>query len=314
MKLSSLVAFRNNLESLIPIDSAPFVHEKLAPILHEVKTGEFQAPDATQQLEQDYKNILERITDFEITMDRVREAIDQTIQHLEASYYESSEILYQHMMEHDTVEHTLSRRFALTETAKNFITARVQMHGNWQHAGMIIRPGHEEWITMLVGCDPLYLVDNNTELLEPAVLRFNDQYQRRLRTYAVSEQNNSSPLRSLPDGQFAYCLAYNFFNFKPESVIVDYLTDLYKKLKPGAQAAFTFNDGDLSGAVDLAERHYAFYTPGRKIYQHIQDLGFVIKQKYIIDAACVWVEIQKPGELVSLRGGQSLAEVVPKIK
>lgn len=311
MKLSDLVAYRNNLESMIPIDSAPFVHERLAPILHEVKTGEFQASDATEQLERDYANILDRITDFEITVDRVRESIDQTILHLEASYYAESDVLYEHMMEHDSASHTLSRQFALDEKARNFITARVQMHGNWQHAGMIIRPGHEDWITMLVGCDPLYLVDTDLNLLQPAVLRFNDQYQRRLRTYAVTERNNPTPLMSLPDQQFAYCLAYNFFNFKTESVIKSYLTDLYQKLKPGGQVAFTFNDGDLSGAVALAERHYAFYTPGRKIYQHITDLGFVIKQRYTIDAACVWVELQKPGTLTSLRGGQALAEIVP---
>lgn len=312
MKLSTLVAFRNNLESMIPVDSAPFVHEKLAPILHAVKTGEFQLPDATEQLEKDYKNILDRISDFELTIEQICQEIDQTIVHLEAAYYNESEILYQQMMDYDSHQHTLSRRFALTDAVKNFIIARIQLQGNWQHAGMIIRPGHEDWIDMLVGCDPLYLVDNHVELLQPAVLRFNDQYQRRLRTYVADERNGPGVLDLLPDEQFAYCLAYNFFNFKPESVILEYLTEIYQKLKPGGTAAFTFNDGDRSGAVDLAERHYAFYTPGRKIYRHISQLGFTVRQKYTIDAAGVWVEIQKPGELQSLRGGQSLAEIIPK--
>jgi SAM-dependent methyltransferase len=312
MKLSSLVAYRNNLESMVPVDSAPFVHEKLAPILHEVKTGVFQTPEIAEQLERDYKNILDQIVNFEDTVDRVRAEIDQTIVHLEAGYYRASDLLYNDMMDHDSIQHILNRRFVIDTATKNFITARIQLHGKWQHAGMIIRPGHEDWIDLLVGCDPLYLVDTDEDLLQPAVLRFNDQYQRRLRTYVVNERTDQPVLQTLPDAQFAYCLAYNFFNFKPESVILDYLTDIYQKLKPGGSAAFTFNDGDRSGAVDLAERHYSFYTPGKKIYHHINQLGFTIQQKYTVDAACVWVEVQKPGLLTSFRGGQALAEIVPK--
>jgi len=312
MKLSTLVSFRNNLQSLIPVDSAPFVHKQLATLVHTVKAAEFQNPALTEQLESDYNKIVDNITEFEETVLKITEAIDGTIAHFETSYYNDSKILYAEMMDHDSVGHILNRRFTLSEAAEEFISARIQLHGLWQHAGMIIRPGHEDWIDMLVGCDPLYLVDTSLALVEPAVLRFNDQYKRRLRTYVSHEELGANVLRELPDSQFAYCLAYNFFNFKPEHVIFLYLDDVFKKLKPGGEFAFTFNDGDRAGAVRLAEQNYSFYTPGNKIYAHAKKLGFVVHQTYDINQACTWVELHKPGTLESLRGGQSLAEVVPK--
>lgn len=312
MKLSSLVAYRNHLESMLPIDTAPLAHDRLAPVLHRVETDDFQSPELTNQLKLDYAAVIDQLSQFEDTVVKVQAAIDQTVALLETSYFQESSVLYQQMMDHDSVSHILNRRFAITESTRNFVTARIQLNGDWQHAGMIVRPGREDWIDLLVGCDPLYLVDTDLNLLQPAVLRFNDQYQRRLRTYAVNERNTDSVLGQLPDAQFAFCLAYNFFNFKPIQVINQYLTELYHKLKPGGTLAFTFNDGDRAGAVELAERHYSFYTPGRMVYQHIHQLGFVIKQQYKMDEAVSWVEVQKPGELTSIRGGQSLAEIHTK--
>lgn len=311
MKLSALVAYRNKLASMTPIDTAPLVHENIAPILHEVKVNEFQSPDITDQLERDYFNIVDSFSNFENTVERVKEAIDLMIRHLEVEYYQESRSLYNDMMAYDSVEHILSRIPNITDSAKSFLTARIQMHGDWRHAGMIIRPGREDWINMLVGCDPLYLVDTDLELIEPAGLRFNELYRRRLRTYAVNELTEDHPLKDLPDDQFAFSLAYNFFNFKPIFIIENYLRDLYQKTKPGGTVAFTFNDCDRPGGVDLAERHFMYYTPGHVIQQCLNDLGFQITQRYHIDAACTWLEVKKSGELSSLRGGQSLARIIP---
>lgn len=312
MKLSRLVAYRNHLESLLPIDTAPLAHDRLAPVLHRIETDDFQSPELTNQLKLDYTAVIDQLSQFEDTVVKIQAVIDQTVALLETSYFQESSVLYQQMMDHDTVTHVLDRRFALDEPTRNFVTARIRLNGDWQHAGMIVRPGREDWIDLLVGCDPLYLVDTDQDLLQPAVLRFNDQYQRRLRTYTVNERNTGAVLQQLPDSQFAFCLAYNFFNFKPLEVITQYLSELYHKIKPGGCLAFTFNDGDRAGAVELAERHYAFYTPGRMVYQHLRQLGFVVKQQYKIDAAVSWVEVQKPGVLSSLRGGQSLAQIHTK--
>lgn len=309
MLLSELIAYKTRLERMLPLDTAPLMHDKLAPLLHEVVENSIQFPDLTDQLQDQYNQLQQGLARFEIAADSVCDELLNLIQQYEKSYFESSHNLYTQMMEHDSVDHILSRRFNLTDHAVNFLQARIGAHSDWQHAGMIIRPGHEEWVTQMVGCDPLYLVDTSAELIEPAVLRFNDQYQRRLRTYVVNEAVDAPILERLPNSQFAYCLIYNFFHYKPLEIVQSYLRELWQKLKPGGEIGFTFNNCDTAGATALAERSFMCYTPGRLIMSYAAELGFELRQRYQIDAACTWVELRKPGNLESLRGGQSLAKI-----
>lgn len=312
MLLSELIAYKTRLERMLPLDTAPLMHNKLAPMLHEITENSIQFPELTDRLQAQYNQLQSVLSEFETTADRVGDELLELIQQYEKSYFESSTALYAQMMEYDSDEHILSRRFNLTDHAANFLRARIGAHSDWRHAGMIVRPGHEEWITQLVGCDPLYLVDTRLELVEPAVLRFNDQYQRRLRTYAVNETADAFILEDLPDSQFAYCLVYNFFHYKPLEIVQTYLKEIWQKLKPGGEFAFTFNNCDTAGATELAERSFMCYTPGRLVMQHAADLGFELRQRYQIDSACTWVELRKPGSLQSLRGGQALARINAK--
>lgn len=312
MKLSSIIAYKNHLDENTPSNGVVIAHDKLAPLLHAVKTNEIQLTHLVDKLSQDYKNVLGSIDHFERTIEDIKEEISYLIQQMEPAQFAESLRLYTQEMVHDSVEYILNRRIEITEDVASYVAGRIQAHGSWQHAGMIIHPGHEEWITYLVGHDPLYLVAPQMELLEPAVLRFNDQYQRRLRTYAAPESLDHAMLENLPNEQFAFCLVYNFFNYKPQELIDQYLTEIYSKLKPGGTVAFTFNDCDQSGGAYLAERSFMCYTPGRRVFAHAQSIGFRVRQKYRMTSSCTWVELQRPGELTSLKGGQSLAKVVYK--
>lgn len=312
MKLSSVVAYKNHLDDITPLDTAGLTYDKLGPVLHSVQTSEVQFDNLTKMLDDDYHSVIQSVNKFEQSIDLIKDDLDLTIAQIEPSYYAESFRLYSQEMVYDTPEYILNRRFEITPDAAEFLNARIQGHGSWQHAGMIIRPGREDWIKHLVGCDPLYLVDQHAELLEPAVLRFNDQYQRRLRTYVVNESVDSLILDKLPDQQFAYCLVYNFFNYKPIEIIRTYLTEIYKKLKPGGTLAMTINDCDREGGVKLAERNFTCYTPGRTIIEYAKSLGFEVRQSFRIDLATTWIELQRPGQLVSIRGGQSLAKILYK--
>jgi predicted methyltransferase len=107
-------------------------------------------------------------------------------------------------------------------------------------------------------------------------------------------------------------LVYYFFNFKPIEIIRAYMTEIYVKLKPGGTFAMTFNDCDRSGGVDLAERSFACYTPAHAVLSAATTAGFELHQSFKIDAANTWLEFRRPGQLTSLRGGQTLATVMPK--
>jgi hypothetical protein len=310
MKLSDIIAYRNQLDEATPLNGVLVAHDRLAPVLHTVKSNDIQLTHLVDRLSQDYKNVLGSIDHFERTIDDIKDEISYLIQQMEPAYLAESYRLYSQEMIHDTAEYILNRRIEITPDVAGYIAARIQAHGDWHHAGMIIHPGHEEWITYLVGHDPLYLVAPMPELLDPAVLRFNDQYQRRLRTYTVTESVDSPILEYLPNSQFGFCLVYNFFNYKPLEIVNQYLTEIYQKLKPGGVVAFTFNDCDHSGAAALAERNFMCYTPGRLVLAHAQALGFQVRQRYRMNSSTTWIELQRPGQLTSLRGGQSLAKVV----
>ena len=177
----------------------------------------------------------------------------------------------------------------------------------------MIRPGKEDWIQNLVACDPLYLVDLEMDLLEPVMSRFNPDYQRRLRPYLIRDDSDKI-LGSIPDGQIGFCLVYYFFNFKPFEVVRSYLEEIHQKLKPGGSLAFTFNNCDRSGAIELVEKNFMCYTPGKLLLTMCESLGYQVRHTYQLDNASTWVELTKPGTLTSLRGGQSLARIVAKSK
>lgn len=310
MKLSDIIAYKNHLDEMTPLNGVLGAHDRLAPVLHTVKSNDIQLTHLVDRLSQDYKNVLGSIDHFEHTVEDIKDEISHLIQQMEPAYHAQSLRLYSQEMIYDSAEYILNRRIEITPDVAGYITARIQAHGDWHHAGMIIHPGHEEWITYLVGHDPLYLVAPMSELLDPAVLRFNDQYQRRLRTYTVSESADNAILEHLPNDQFGFCLVYNFFHYKPLEIVNQYLTEIYQKLKPGGVVAFTFNDCDHAGAVALAERSYMCYTPGRTVLAHADSVGYQTRQRYRINNSTTWIELKKPGQLSSLRGGQSLAKVL----
>jgi len=314
MKLSKLVAHLNNLDSMQSLSMQEHVRLALLPQVHVIKNHEIKFPDLFQQLEQDYENIQTHIDLFSQRIQQIKQEIKTLVEQQEHHYFAESYKLYEAMMEQDSNEYILQRRPALSEESRNFIDGRIRRHGDWHHCGMILRPGQEDFLTSLVALDPLYVVDVDHELMEPFVNSFNPVYRTRLRTYAVQESIDANMFDQIPNNQFAFVLAYNYFNYKPLELIRRILQEIYAKLKPGGTLAFTFNDCDRYGAVELVERSFMCYTPGRLLLSAAEAMGYEIKQTFIIDSACTWVEISKPGTLTSLRGGQSLAKLVAKSK
>ena len=74
----------------------------------------------------------------------------------------------------------------------------------------------------------------------------------------------------------------------------------------------TFNNCDHADGVKLAERAFATYTPSRRIREIATEFEYRITMFYEINTAVTWLELKKPGELTSLRGGQALARIVAR--
>lgn len=310
MKLSEIIAYKNLLDDSTPLDTTPIAHDKLSPILNMIKSHEVQFPAITEELDRDYKRVLRDLDNFDQSIERIKTAILDQVKKNEEVYYKESTEFYNRELTHESAKYILDRKLPMFKEVREILNARVTAFSDWHYAAMIIRPGHEDWINHLVSCDPLYLVDHSEELLEPAILRFNDQYRRRLRTYVIEESIKSNIFEKFPDNQFGYCLIYNFFNYKPIEIIEAYLAELFNKLKPGGTVAMTFNDCDRASGIDLFERNFMSYTPGREVIARAESLGYIVSYNFRTDFSNTWLELQRPGKLTSIKGGQSLSQIM----
>jgi SAM-dependent methyltransferase len=119
-------------------------------------------------------------------------------------------------------------------------------------------------------------------------------------------------LATMPDNQFGLCLAFNFFEFTPIEVLEQYLKNIFNKLRPGGILAMTFNDCDRAHCVALVEKNFCFYTPGQRVKATAKSIGYRQIFSWTDMGNLTWLELRKPGELESIRGGQTLAKIVNK--
>lgn len=313
MKLSTLIHYLSNLDKHTPDDTPVVVSKTIGHSLHEVQHNDIQFPLLTQELGNRYHAVLTAFDQYLGTLDQVKREVQAVIETLEPRYFRDSYSLYEDELRSDRPDHILARSPVLTSEAIAYLGGRIRRFGDWRYPGMIVRPGDESWVEDLVACDPLYIVDTNQDLMEPIKKRFNPIYVNRLRFYVIQESTRGNMFYKLPQSQIGYCLIYNFFNYKPMEMINHYLEEIFRLIKPGGTVSFTFNNCDLPGGVELFERRFMCYTPGKLLLAMCERLGYEIQHTYQIDSASTWVELKKPGELTSLRGGQTLAKVVPKI-
>lgn len=310
MKLSDLIAYRNILRETSAVDIGKSTDLNLQKISHLVATNAIQLPDFLESIKKQQHIIQKNFEDFENTLDQLRAYIDTQISQQESVCLAESYRLYEEEMCHETSTYILKRTSPMSPESRIALQTRLLNYTDWQHAGMIIRPALESFVFDMVSLDPLYIVDENYELLEPLILKFPEQYQRRLRPYIINERSCEPMLSKIPDSQFGLCLVYNLFNFRPLEIIKQYLTEIYQKLKPGGVLIMTFNDCDREKAVMLVESSFACYTPGELVKNLAQSLNYEILYSWHDNGPSTWLELRKPGTLTTLRGGQSFAKVV----
>jgi hypothetical protein len=312
MKLSDLINYQMELEAMSAVSVGQQADIDLEKITYLVGHQPIQLAEHANTLQSRHKEIQQAFDTFETNLIELKSELKQLIETTEKPWFAESYRLYEQEMINESTEYILNRRPEITAETERFYCTRIMRYNSWHHPAMIIRPGRESYINHMLASDPLYLVDESHDLLQPAVSQFNEQYQQRLRTYAINERNSEEILGKLPNGQFGLVLSYNFFNFRPFEVIRTYLTEIYQKLRPGGVLVMTFNDCDRAKGVMLVEQHFCCYTPGYLVRELAQSLGYHITFSWTDQGPTTWMELQKPGNLVSLRGGQTLAKIIPK--
>lgn len=312
MKLSDLVALRNNLNDR-PISAVDFATaQALSHLQSVIPDTELISNKFSETLGKNLNNITQSIQDLGQTLEELKTFVQEQITEQERHWFQESYKLYEGLMSLETNKEILNRRLSITgENTKHssyqseaILRGRLSGYSDWRFPALVIRPGLENFINEMVGYDPIYIVDQNSDLLKPCINTFPKQYQNRLRPYLLNDRTDGPILDKIPDNQFGLCLIYNYLNYRPLEVIRRYLAEIHEKLRPGGICLMTINDCDLPQAVMLVERNYACYTPGYLVRELIKSLGFNITSTWGDDGPSVWLEIRKPGVLDSIRGSQ----------
>lgn len=313
MKLSELVGYLNLLEgpSVDPDISSGI--QQLLGVVHTVANYRVQIDQLSEILAQDAVNVQHAHNKFLATFTGLKDQLRQLIAERQSAMLAESQRLYEQEMIFETADWIKKRKFQATNEDLIELHSLIRQYGDWRLPGMIIRPFGETFLEEMVPLDPLYLVDTMQELLDPCVQQFTPDYQRRLRVYVVNDYHHAMPLQNLPDNQFGFIFAYNFLNYKPIGVIERYLRDFAAKLRPGGCAVFTYNDCDRAQGVGLAEKSFMCYTPGTMVKNMVLAAGLEIEQHRLAQYDLSWMLVRRPGDLVSYRGSQTLAKIMPKI-
>lgn len=312
MKLSDLVDYKNLIDEFDLSEAQTEASRKFTAFSHQVINHGLQFNRYSHEIAQNSESIRQAFGAFGDTIDRIKLHLDQLINEQRPERYRESLRWFEFESIYETNDYILNRKLHLDAVDLEALQGRVLRYTDWRLPGLCFRPGRENWVEQLVPLDPLYLVDINNELLAPAIEKFHPDYQRRLRVYTVKEKLNEPILTKLPNNQLGYVFAFNWFNFKPMQIIEQYLKELLLKLRPGGVMLMTFNDCDYAHGVALAEKNFMCYTPGAALAQRAEAIGFDVIHRYKGSGDVAWLELQRPGNIETIRGGQTMAKIMRK--
>ena len=320
MNFTELIRLDNYLQTLSIRDIQQDSSHRFDTIMHKSDVPLANIDSIFRSALSDSNNKLQETFDhFEQNLNLFKHAVKTKIEKEGPSWLQQSYIRYEQQLETrlnqlpEAINLHKNKPMVLDTELEQMLRTRVGYYNSWLYPAMIIHPMLEPFIHDMLANDPLYVVDESRYLLDPVLKQFNHAYQSRLRSYVIEESFDYPLLEFIPAGQLGFCLAYNYLNYKPFEILKKYIEEIYKKLAPGGVFAFTFNDCDRYQAIQLVEQEITCYTPGSLVLGWIEYVGFELIYRYEDDNhPSSWIELRKPGQLSSLRGGQSLAKILPK--
>jgi len=312
MKLSDIVARLNLLDSLDVATECATATGTVNHIAYAVTEHAGPYQTARDDIIKTHNELINNIAKFSAQVERLKQNLKDEIAQHEQEYLSNSLRVYREELKFNDADVILGRRMRIDSDDDIRLRTHLKNLTDWRIPGMIIRPGLETYIEDMVPLDPLYVVDHDPELMRPAINKFTPEYQRRLREYVINDWADGPVLGKLPNNQFGAIFAYHYFNHKPMPIICKFLNEFYEKLRPGGSVIMTYNNCDLAHGVIRSEHVWMLYTPRRLIEQHAVSIGFELTEAYDGKGDVSWLEFRKPGDIASIRGGQTLAKVLVK--
>jgi len=308
MALYNLVKLRHSLVNAVSIEAAQTCLSNLRNQINSITDQVEHIGTADQeyinQLVDEYDQIMARVTATEQSVTNKLHEIDQTIKEIThklfANNYELEEL-------YGSVEQVREvRRISVHDDVKQIILQRILLHTGWKYPALEIGCRDGEWTEHLVAADPLYVIDRQQEFLDSTASKFNARYQERLRRYLFKDTN----LDFLPQEQFGFIFSWGYFNFVSVDTMTQLLKEIMKLLRPGGVFLFSYNDGDTVSGAGMAENFARSYMPKSILIPLCQSLGFKILKEFDFDDIS-WIEIQRAGELSTVKAHQVMGKILP---
>jgi len=294
------------------------INSQLSAMQTDLATNDFDIDNIKSVINGKHLEILKILEDIDDNLNTFKQGLQQTVEELAIPYYAKSEIAYKQHLE----MHPKDRRLRLrannllhNDKTKQVLFDTIDTYISSQYAALQISPGYGDVTEHILAGTPLYIADDDEEVLTHFTGEFfNETMQRRTLFYTIDD-NNDNPLGELPQDQIGFCVIVDYFNFKTVAVIEKYLQSLYNVLRPGGVVIFTFNNCDYPKAIDKVDEMYYCYTTGSEMQNLCKKLGYEIIKLIARDYdelqnGISWLEIKKPGELSTIRAGQGLAQIM----
>ena len=230
-------------------------------------------------------------------------------------------------LRHFLTEYLNSNIVETVDNATSLITFKIKSMCDWKYPGLQLHPISKEWIDCMITADPLYLTQHNhTDIvtsnknllvlpelsLAESVATFPLDYQRRLRIYNIKDQDFSA----LPQAVFGCISCHNFLNQFTLVDIENYLTKVFKLLKPGGTLVCTLNFNYLESTVNLVKYDFFKYAVDVATIKFFENNGYEIVSTVDLSAndwsSLILIEARRPGVLATSKAHQVLGSIIEK--
>lgn len=311
--LSNFIKYKESIDVLDIDNDILSIESKLTNMLNAMSKSHFN-DETLDLLSQDKKEILKNLEKFNNTVSKFKNDTVEFIKKSDSKYLSQSYKMYEDGLSQDNPDYILDRALfnalIYRDEIEYYLKSRIQKYSNWKYSGMFIRPEHGKYVDSMTASDPLYIVDNDLKLLNPVKSLWNEEYQRRIRYRVIDEVQDGQIFKNFPKNQLNFIMVMNFFNHRPLNIIDRYLVEMYDLLSDGGVIIFTYNNCDLSLAVKNFEKSMYSYTPKSRLLSIVEKIGYHLIEDFDEPNTNVsWLEIKKPGNTDTLRGGQCIAKV-----
>jgi SAM-dependent methyltransferase len=308
MKLSALVALREHLLSVYNTSTITSGIDRITSELTGIRKSTKDSDFAN-----DVDNVADDLSRMHKSIQLNQERFDALIENINHRILSSSNKFF---TDNYDVELSIDKRNRLggirpmevSEEIREEILNRIRLYTDWKYPALEIGCGNGDWTQHLVAADPLYITDYEESITKLAIKDFTSEYQRRVRPYVIQDYH----MQELPQGQFSFVFCWNYLNYCSLDTVKEYVKSVKDLLRPGGTFLFSYNDGDTEMGAGYAENYFMSYIPKSMLIPMCESLGLrvIYSNSGFSNIALSWIEVQKPGELSTIKAHQVMGEII----